>query len=365
MSNYVTVWPARARGALQTGEPASDDAVMQWLSRARSALNIDNDALAAHRHGICLRLSRLGALALLPFTLLHLVNANWIVFAVNLVLSSVMAANAWSLQRGRGPAMPFWVLCCLMIGGVFASVRLQGSYGVLWAYPALFMFFFVLPRRQAMALALVLLGVTTATATVSLGMPLALRLLMSMGFTLVMIHTVLNVVGELQRALVEQAITDPLTGAYNRRHLQARLGERVAPSAGADIDHALLLIDIDHFKRINDQHGHDAGDAVLCRLVAAVDARKRAGDLLFRTGGEEFVLLLPHTAPEAALHVAEDLRVRLSQAELLPGATLTVSIGVSALTSGQTAAAWIKAADTALYEAKRQGRNRVVVAEPA
>jgi diguanylate cyclase (GGDEF)-like protein len=336
---------------------------MGLLSKTRLALNIDNDALATHRHGICLRLSWLGALALLPFTLLHLVNASGALFAVNLGLSGVMAANAWSLQRGRGPVMPFWVLCCLMIGGVFTSVRLQGTYGVLWAYPALFMFFFVLPRRQATALALVLLLVSTATAAVSLGVPMAARLLISMGFTLVMIHIVLNVLGELQQALVEQAITDPLTGAYNRRHLQARLGERMAPAATGE--HALLVIDIDHFKQINDRHGHDAGDGVLCRLVAAVNARKRSSDLLFRTGGEEFVLLLLQAAPEAALRVAEDLRLRLSQAELLPGESVTVSIGLSALAPGQTAAAWIKAADTALYEAKRQGRNRVVVAAAA
>ena len=340
---------------------------MHWVSRALLALNVDNDALAAHRHGICLRLSWLGALVFLPFTLLHLYYTNWILFAVNLSLSSLMAANAWSLQRGHGPALPFWMLCCFMIGGVSTSVRLQGSYGVLWAYPALFMFFFVLPRRQATVLALLLLGVTTTTATVSLGVPLAARLLMSMGFTLAMIQIVLNVVGDLQQALVQQAITDPLTGAFNRRHLQARLDERVAPAAAAtaDANNALLLIDIDHFKLINDRHGHDVGDTVLCRLVAAVNARKRADDVLFRTGGEEFVLLLPHTPPDAALQVAEELRLRLAQAELLPGQTVTVSIGVSALAPGQTAQAWTKAADTALYKAKRLGRNRVVVAEAA
>ena len=342
---------------------------MSLFSRARVALNIDNDALATHRHGICLRLSGLGALALLPFMLLHLLTANWIIFVVNLSLCSVMAANAWSLQRGHGPVLPFWALCCCMIGGVATSVRLQGNYGVLWAYPALFMFFFVLPRRQAMALAAVLMVVSTASATVSLGVPLAARLLVSLTVTLVMIHIVLNVLGQLQQALVEQANTDPLTGAYNRRHLQARLGERIAPAEaagrGAGGDNALLLIDIDHFKQINDHHGHDMGDAVLCRLVAAVSARKRSGDLLFRTGGEEFVLLLPQTTPEAALRVAEDLRLRLSQAELMPGQAVTVSIGVSALAPGQTAEAWIKAADVALYAAKRQGRNRVVVAEMA
>jgi FtsH-binding integral membrane protein len=148
---------------------------VEWLDRARRALNIDNDALAAHRQGIRLRFSWLAALALTPFTLLHLFSANWRLFSMNLLICSVMAINALALQRGRMPPMPFWVLCCLMIGCIFTSVRLQGSYGVFWSYPAVFMFFFVLPRRQAMALSLVLLVVTAGTATVALGLPLAAR----------------------------------------------------------------------------------------------------------------------------------------------------------------------------------------------
>jgi len=340
---------------------------MGWLTSARAALKIDNDALAAHRAGICLRLCSVGALALLPFALMHAVNASWIMCAVTSALVAVSAANAWSLKRGRGPALPFWLLCGCMIVGVVASVRLQGHYGVLWAYPALFLFFFVLPRRQAMALALVLLTVGTAAAMTSLGSALALRMLISLSVTLVMIHIVLNVLGQLQQALVEQAITDPLTGAYNRRHLQAQLGQCASPveKTAAASDHALLLIDVDHFKQINDRHGHDVGDAVLCRLVAAVSARKRSGDLLFRTGGEEFVLLLPQATRSAAQRLAEDLRQRLAQTELLAGEVVTVSIGVSTLAPDQSIDAWIKAADTALYEAKRLGRNRVVVATTA
>jgi diguanylate cyclase (GGDEF)-like protein len=333
-----------------------------WIARAQLALNIDNDALAAHRDGIRLRFSWLAAIALLPFTLLHLYTGHWPLFAVNLGLTGLMAANGWALHRGRAPVLPFWVLCCLLIAGVCTSVRLQGSYGVFWSYPAMFMLFFVLPRRQAVALGLVLLLATIGTAAVSLGVPLAARVLMSLGFTLVMIHVVLNVIGQLQQALVMQAITDPLTGAFNRRHLQAHLVQRVAPAVSTSTVHALLLIDIDHFKRINDAHGHDTGDAVLCRLVMAINARKRSGDLLFRTGGEEFVLLLPQATRDAALRVAEDLRQRLAQTELLAGHTVTVSIGLSTLAAGQTAEAWVKAADTALYEAKRQGRNRVVLA---
>ena len=335
---------------------------MDLSSRARRALNIDDDALSAHRERIRLNFSRLTVFALSPFALLHLLGANWLMFGVNLILVSVMLANVWALKRGRAPVIPFWTLGFVMVAGACTSVLAQGLNGVLWAYPALFMFFFVLPRGQAMALGLVLLASVTAATTVSLGSPLASRVFMSLGFVLIMINVVLNVVGELQRALQTQAITDPLTGAFNRRHLQVHLAQRVLPAGAAAPGDALLAIDIDNFKRVNDSHGHAAGDEVLCRLVAVLGARKRGSDLLFRTGGEEFVLLLPRIAPDAAQRVAEDLRQRLAQAELMAGETITVSIGVAALQPGQSAESWVQAADAALYEAKRSGRNRVVVA---
>ena len=356
---------------------------MELLAKARRALNVDDDALAAHRDRIRLNFSRLGAIALTPFTVLHLVGANWRMFAVNAILVGVMLANVWTLHRGRAPFIPFWALSVLMVAGACASVLQQGLNGVLWAYPAVFMFFFVLPRGTAMALGLVMLLAVPAASTVSLGWPLASRIFMSLGCVLIMINVVLNVIGELQRALVVQAITDPLTGAYNRRHLQEQLAQRVAPIAKAATGDALLAIDIDHFKRINDSYGHafgdqvlravaqvlkamtPVGDQVLCRMVNAIGARKRAGDLLFRTGGEEFVLLLPRVTLPAAQRVAEELRQRLAQADLIPGEAVTVSIGISTLAPGQSVDAWMHAADTALYEAKNRGRNRIAVATTA
>jgi diguanylate cyclase (GGDEF)-like protein len=184
-----------------------------------------------------------------------------------------------------------------------------------------------------------------------------------MGLTLFMISWALGIIGELQRALREQAITDPLTGAFNRRHLQAELARLSQPGQGVSQSHSLLAIDIDHFKRVNDRFGHAEGDEVLRRLVAAILARKRASDLLFRTGGEEFMLLLYRTSPAQARAIAEDLRERLeSQAWLPNGDTVTISIGVNTWRPGQSVDEWMRGADRALYDAKREGRNRVTMA---
>ncbi len=163
-----------------------------------------------------------------------------------------------------------------------------------------------------------------------------------------------------ERRLVEQAITDPLTGAFNRRHMDFCLAHAVARRERTGEPASVLLLDIDFFKRINDTWGHAAGDAALQGLVAIVASRGRRLDTLFRFGGEEFVLLLPGTRYDGAAGVAEELRGAVARASLLPGsATLSISIGVSELGPGQSPAAWLADADAALYRAKREGRNRV------
>jgi diguanylate cyclase (GGDEF)-like protein len=122
----------------------------------------------------------------------------------------------------------------------------------------------------------------------------------------------------------------------------------------------LLVIDVDDFKSINDQLGHAKGDSVLKGIVALVEKRARKLDLLFRIGGEEFMLLLPDTQEAAAAGVAEQLRASIAESQLLDGRRVTVSVGVGELRPGETVDSWMKHADDALYAAKKTGRNRVL-----
>jgi len=274
----------------------------------------------------------------------------------------VLTCNALQLRRGSPAPVPFSLMVAVLIGAVGASCWLQPTNGIYWAYPTLFIAHFVLSRRTALVQSLVLTCSATTIAAVALDPLVAVRVGATLVLTLVMIHVVLNVIGELQTALVQQTITDPLTGAYNRRHLHDQL-ERVAQAGLAPSGWAMLAIDIDHFKRINDQYGHAVGDEVLRRVVERVGHRKRKSDLLFRTGGEEFVLLLPDTAEHDAARVADQVRQQVQESAMLPdGSAVTVSIGLSMRRPGQAADAWMREADNALYDAKRTGRNRVVLA---
>lgn len=167
-------------------------------------------------------------------------------------------------------------------------------------------------------------------------------------------------------ALEELATTDALTGLSNRRRLFEHLDEEILRSRRYGTPLSVLLIDLDHFKRVNDTWGHSVGDQVLRNAARALSEASRDTDLAVRYGGEEFVLLLPETALEGALTLAETLRARLQDTPTdLPAGRrieITISLGVATLRNGENAEELMSRADAALYAAKHKGRNRVEAA---
>jgi diguanylate cyclase (GGDEF)-like protein len=189
----------------------------------------------------------------------------------------------------------------------------------------------------------------------------------------VRIHTKLKI---LQDELLKKnaqlealSVTDPLTGLANRRRLMTRLEEEVHRSRRLKMPLSVVMIDIDHFKLVNDTHGHAMGDEVLRNIGTLLKSGVRATDLAARYGGEELTLVLPHTDLPSALQVAENMRQKFAELEHhLDGVTLkkTASMGVASR-DGQgeqpDAESLLKRADEALYRAKQGGRDRVEAAE--
>ena len=183
-------------------------------------------------------------------------------------------------------------------------------------------------------------------------------------------YSIENVVNRSR--LLRSGFTDALTGWHNRRYLQVRIGEELARAQRDAANLVCLMLDVDHFKRVNDTWGHSAGDAVLRELAQRIESQVRASDIAARYGGEEFVVILPNTDTSDGMRLAERIRLAISATPItLPDGrdtTITASIGIAGICPGKNADdlktmgdSLIARADVALYNAKSAGRDRVVV----
>jgi two-component system, cell cycle response regulator len=229
------------------------------------------------------------------------------------------------------------------------------------------------PRTHTSRWRLGLLAVASLVAPATLVIPTtlgrAVNLPVIAGASAVLFLLVVARLGELVDEQRRAAVTDGLTGLYNRRFFEATLALEAEHAARSGRDLGLLVLDIDHFKRINDAHGHQAGDRVLRELAARLVASSRGGDVIARYGGEEFVVLLRNTSVEAVPETAERLRRAVGDVPIVLGDDVwlatTISVGGAAWpVHAHSADELVRVADQALYAAKRLGRNRVQIGRP-
>jgi len=169
----------------------------------------------------------------------------------------------------------------------------------------------------------------------------------------------------LYRVATQTALRDPLTGAGNRIAMEQTLQREIEMSRRHLQPLSLLMLDIDHFKQVNDLHGHGAGDEVLKAVAASIKDQLRNVDMVFRYGGEEFLILLSNTSRDSAAMVGERLRYAAQAQDYYADGQLielTVSLGCATLLPGESAESLLRRADSALYVAKREGRNRLTMA---
>lgn len=188
-----------------------------------------------------------------------------------------------------------------------------------------------------------------------------IRLFIGIGLSVFLANAFIKIV-ELKIAELEQkASTDPLTGTYNRLYLADRLKEEISQIKRYKKSGAIALLDLDNFKQINDQHGHDIGDKILVELVNIAKYRLRETDMMFRFGGEEFLILFTNTNSKQAYKVVEDLKTEIANQLVLDGKPVTFSAGITDLSSEETVEETIKRADNLLFDAKNNGRDQCVI----
>ena len=272
---------------------------------------------------------------------------------------AALAARAPHLARFSGPA-----LVPLCLAAILLSLREHGVGALFWCYPAVLGYCCLLEERTAWAACALTLAAVLALSSAVLPPEVVLRAGATLAVVATFAATVVRVITVQNRRLQSRVETDSLTGLPNRRSLDAGLARAVADAA-AGVPMTLLALDIDRFKRVNDDHGHAAGDAVLRATGAFLRGRTRAGDTAWRTGGEEFLVLLHGADAENAAALAEALLREYPARVSRPDGPATFSVGLASLGAAERVDDWLRRADRALYRAKAEGRNRLAVAAPA
>ncbi len=272
-------------------------------------------------------------------------------------------AIARSTRRSYGLIDPP-LLLSLIAAANCCAVFWYGTLGIYWAYPLVFGFHIVLERRTAVILNSVFLLALAPIVISQISWDPSLPVLGSLALTSVFAGLLALLIDRQRMGLEELVITDALTGAYNRHYFNTRTGKLAEQFNRHEHPASMVMFDIDHFKAINDNYGHQVGDRVLRILVETVKARIRVVDEIFRVGGEEFVILLPDTRVEQAAGLAQVITDMVSDVRIIEGGKVSISCGVAELGREEDVRSWLGRSDVALYNAKRSGRGRICVAEP-
>ncbi|RBW51944.1 GGDEF domain-containing protein [Marinobacter sp. F3R11] len=298
-----------------------------------------------------------------PFVILRVLQGNVAAAIVDIVVLVSIAFGmvyAWITGDTRRTGFGLTVLICF--GAIAAGIA--GKAGFFWLYPCIVVSFFLVPPREAVLINLVAIVSAMIIQDDSFQ---SLTHMASFFATTVMTSVCAYVFAfrnyNHRTELELLATVDPLTGVNNRRSMDKALRMALSDALRTDRSYAVVMIDLDHFKKVNDEHGHSVGDEVLLSLVSLIQERIRKTDRLFRYGGEEFVLLLSVVDVNSLRMISANLQTIIRQQLRCREQAVTASFGVALLRENESVETWLKRADSALYRAKELGRDRIVFAD--
>ena len=299
------------------------------------------------------------------FGVFRFMGGDWLMTLVDSLLVTVLlsiVAFVWI----TGKTLIGGIVLVICTGaGVITVLHLIGLVGLFWAYVDTIATFFLsppafaIPKVLLMLILSVILGAQHGLGSVALISYSTTVFVVSLFAYSFALRTRAQA-----RQLEELAIRDPLTGAGNRRALEEELITAIARVQREKTGAGLLMMDLDHFKEINDQHGHGEGDRVLRQFAELVRTHSRHEDRLFRFGGEEFVLLLNNVRTESMILAARHIHQTIRDLLATRGQPVTCSIGAAIADPDDDWERWLNRADNAVYEAKNNGRDTIIVADP-
>lgn len=293
-----------------------------------------------------------------PFVVIRALNGEWVAAVLDTLLLGVISGNASYAWRSGNSALAGKINAVVVSVSCALLVDVLGDAGLFWAYTIILANYMLAPRLLATVCGGLLILSELAFGPFTSGIAMAA---FGVSAVLVMLYAfIFASLTDVQRKLLEGLATrDALTGVSNRRCMEVELAEALKVHHARGEPATVAVLDLDHFKRVNDDYGHDTGDRVLIAFTDRVQACIRKRDRLYRLGGEEFVLLLPDTDHSGARAALEKVRDAVQSEPLADGLRVTTSIGAATLEPEDDWPRWLARADSALYQAKDAGRDRV------
>lgn len=301
-----------------------------------------------------------------PFLAIMAISAAheqaWLTCGFTSLLTLAFLANLLLADWGCAPVPPF-VTGFLMLGTAAGATAVWGLDGAVWLFPATLGLALTVPAASRWIWLLSAILMTTIIVGMQSSLANGSQLLLALVVFALILEVILRENAISRAKVLGLVVRDPLTGVFNKRQLDLDLELAIERVRRNRQPCTLIAIDLDHFKPINDRHGHAHGDQMLLDVATAIQRRLRRIDRTYRRGGDEFVVLLENTPLAGGSLVAESLRTIINQLEGSNGGRMSASLGVAEFREGQTATEWLHDADSRMYRAKGAGRNRVIADE--
>ena len=336
---------------------------MDRVSRLNKLFGVDPEAYEHYRGNesrSVMWLCTITIIAITPFSAYRFYRGEWAVGIIDLLISTLAASLLFFVWKTRRPEYPalFYSIACL--GVAYGTVSLNGPDLVLWSFPSITTVFYLLHHRLALVLNSIFFVFLSNYLISHTEIFEFTTILVSLISTFTISYVFASCRFRQRMESYYLAVQDPLTKVGNRRALNSKLNELTQLKQRYQIPASIILLDLDHFKKVNDNYGHDAGDKILKMMADLIASQIRASDSLYRYGGEEYVVVAENTILDEARLLGDKIRKSIEKEQLLDGILMTSSVGVSEYLKDEDVEHWFKRADKALYNAKDAGRNLVV-----
>lgn len=320
-----------------------------------------NNEIEQYRHNIHLYFNILGLISAICFSILQTLRGDHITGLISfiggiyfVIVSYILIKQHHYLWKGRGYVLfiPITILNVL---------NLHPEYGIFLVYVGAISFFLLLEFKDACICAVIFNAGAFYLINIHYPWPIQLRIYPTLILVTLVTFILSFLINRLLNTLNILVTRDALTNAYNRHTFHTTIEETLYSFLRYKTPASLFIFDLDHFKMVNDNFGHQAGDSVLVKVSETIQNRLRDSDKLFRYGGEEFAVLLTQTSQEDAFKLAEELRILVERQEYNIDHPVTISGGISNARNADNVNTWIERCDKALYQAKSSGRNKVIV----